>query len=87
WLEKNGIEIITSTPAAGLLYHEADYTGAVAIVVGSEDRGAGSEWLDRSRIKVRIPMNGLADSLNVSVSAAVLAYEALRQRLTRGGGN
>lgn len=85
WLKKNGVDIITSTPAAPLLYHEADYTGACAIVVGSEDKGADSRYLDPSSVKVRIPMNGIADSLNVSVSASILVYEALRQRIARGG--
>lgn len=84
YLSEKAIAIVTSTPSADLLYHEADFTGPVAIVVGSEDRGACSAWMDAASVKVRIPMNGTADSLNVSVSASILLYEAVRQRAGRG---
>lgn len=80
WLEANGISVITATPFAALPYTEADYTNAVAIVVGSEDRGAGDRWLGPAAERVRIPMLGRGDSLNVSAAATILLYEALRQR-------
>ena len=57
-----------------------DLAGALAIAVGSEDAGLPEKWLGMAATQVHIPMKGLADSLNVSVSAALLLYEALRQR-------
>lgn len=80
WLEANGISVITATPLAALPYTEADYTSGVAIVVGSEDRGAGDRWLGPAAVQVRIPMLGRGDSLNVSAAATILLYETLRQR-------
>jgi TrmH family RNA methyltransferase len=59
----------------------AGLTGPTAIVVGSEARGLPAAWLDRADVRVRIPMFGRADSLNVATSAAILLYEAVRQRL------
>ena len=67
---------------APIAYTEADLTGAVAIVLGSEAEGLTSTWRDGSTA-VHIPMRGVADSLNVSASAAILFYEALRQRRQR----
>jgi TrmH family RNA methyltransferase len=52
----------------------------VAFLLGAEDRGLPEAWLKRAQARVRIPMRGRADSLNVAVSAALLLYEALRQR-------
>ena len=80
WLKARKVAIVTPSPAAGALYFEADFTRPCAIVVGSEDSGLGPEWLDASEVSVRIPMRGAADSLNVSATAAILLYEALRQR-------
>jgi len=85
WLKSRGIRIVVTTPAADTPYTEADLTGPTAIVVGSEDRGVGRDWLDAADIAVRIPMHGAADSLNVAQSATILAYEALRQRTAVGG--
>jgi TrmH family RNA methyltransferase len=59
---------------------DVDLSGPVAIVVGSEADGLGTRWVGDDVIGVRIPMRGAADSLNVSVAAAVLLYEARRQR-------
>jgi RNA methyltransferase, TrmH family len=61
-------------------YTDADLRGAVAIAVGSEAAGLGAAWSAASTDAVRVPMHGIADSLNVSVAAAVLLYEARRQR-------
>jgi TrmH family RNA methyltransferase len=52
--------------------------------VGPEHEGLSAAWLEAAQTKVRIPMQGQADSLNVSVSAALLLYEAFRQRISRG---
>jgi TrmH family RNA methyltransferase len=80
WLKARNIAIITTSPTAAALYTEADFTAPGAIVVGSEDKGLGHAWLEAADLSVRIPMRGAADSLNVSVTAAILLYEALRQR-------
>ena len=69
---------------AGLSYTDADLRGAVAIVLGSEAEGLSDAWRGDNVTDVRIPMLGVADSLNVSVSAAILFYEALRQRGAAG---
>ena len=80
WLKSRNVAIIATSPAAEALYTEADFTRPCAIVVGSEDAGLGQEWREASDHQVSIPMKGAADSLNVSVTAAILLYEALRQR-------
>jgi TrmH family RNA methyltransferase len=80
WLGGRGIAVVAATPDATTPYTEADLAAPAAIVVGREDLGLGAEWLKAARAKVRIPMKGSADSLNVSVAAAVLLFEALRQR-------
>ena len=83
WLQEQGIAIIAARVDASFDYTKADYSGAVAIALGSEARGLSDAWSELARASVRVPMLGVADSLNVSVTAAVLFYEALRQR-TRG---
>ncbi len=65
---------------APTVYTEADLTGGIAIVLGSEADGLSAPWRDAGSTAVHIPMLGIADSLNVSASAAILFYEALRQR-------
>lgn len=61
-------------------YHEQNYRGPCAIVVGTEATGLSQEWLRSADQKIIIPMSGSIDSLNVSVSAAILVFEAKRQR-------
>lgn len=80
WLQERGIAIIAARVDASVDYTEADYSGAVAIALGSEARGLSDAWAELARASVRVPMLGVADSLNVSATAAVLFYEALRQR-------
>ncbi len=63
-------------------YYRIDCTGPTAIVVGTEATGLSAEWLDGCDESVVIPMEGSIDSLNVSVSAAILIFEAKRQRAT-----
>ncbi len=84
WLKAHGIAIAATTPDAEMSWNEVDLASPSAIVLGSEDRGLGDEWLKAAEFRVRIPMRGIADSLNVSSAAAVLLYEALRQRLRSG---
>jgi TrmH family RNA methyltransferase len=80
WLRDKGIAIIAARVDGSIDYPEADYSGAVAIALGSEARGLSDAWGELARASVRVPMLGVADSLNVSATAAVLFYEALRQR-------
>jgi RNA methyltransferase, TrmH family len=80
WLREHGIRILAARVGGGRAYTEADLTGSVAIVVGSEAEGLTDAWLSPDIEAIHLPMLGVADSLNVSVSAAVLVYEARRQR-------
>jgi len=81
WITARGLRIVAATPGATALVTDADLTGPVAIAVGAEQAGLPADWLERADVRVRIPMFGRADSLNVSASAAILTYEAVRQRL------
>ena len=78
WVRDHGAVIVAS-PDADTTYWDTDLTGSVSIVIGSEHHGLSDSWEDTGT-PVRIPMAGDADSLNASVSAAVLLYEAVRQR-------
>ena len=79
WCRKSGITVVGGYPAASTELWDAPMTGAVAMLVGAEDAGISAAW-DDVATPVRIPMAGAADSLNASVSAALLLYEAKRQR-------
>ncbi|MGC8905647.1 TrmH family RNA methyltransferase [Thermus sp.] len=78
-LEKD-LLLVAATPQGERVYWEEDYRKGVAFLLGAEDQGLPPEWLARAHARVRVPMRGQADSLNVSVTAALLLYEALRQR-------
>lgn len=80
WLKENGIQIYCTYLDASVNYLEADFTKPCAIVMGSEAEGLSQKWIQSSDKNIIIPMHGIADSLNVSVSSAVVVYEALRQR-------
>jgi TrmH family RNA methyltransferase len=80
FLKSKKIKICASQPSASKLYTQVNFKGAWALALGSEDRGLSDSWLALADMTVKIPMNGVADSLNVSISAAIILYEALRQR-------
>ncbi|WP_134772138.1 TrmH family RNA methyltransferase [Ornithinimicrobium flavum] len=80
WLRERGIPLVAATPDTEVTHTEVDYRGPVAIVVGTEKTGLTAEVLTAAQHRVRIPMVGLANSLNVATSAAVIVYEAVRQR-------
>lgn len=80
WLVDRGIRPVAAIVDSAIPYTDADLTGPVAIVLGSEAGGLSGRWRDRSVTAVSIRMAGVADSLNVSIAAAVLLYEAVRQR-------
>ncbi len=80
WLHAQGLRIVAATPAAAQSYTEVDLRGPIAIAVGAEDTGLSAGFLAQADLTVRIPMVGRVNSLNVSASAALLLYEAVRQR-------
>lgn len=80
WLKTRAIRVLAATPAAEVVYSRVDLRGPVAIAVGTEDEGLSDFWMSNADIKVRIPMLGRVSSLNVSVSTALIVYEAVRQR-------
>jgi TrmH family RNA methyltransferase len=80
WLDERGIAIVAAIPEASESHTDADLTGPLALVVGTEHEGLTSVAERRAGSRVRIPMTGRVNSLNVSVSLAVLIYEAVRQR-------
>jgi TrmH family RNA methyltransferase len=81
WLADRQIQIVATTPHTDMLYTQADLTRATAIVLGTEQYGLSAVWLQRATVKVRIPMLGQADSLNVAAAATILLYETVRQRM------
>jgi TrmH family RNA methyltransferase len=80
WLLGAGVRVVASRVDAATLHVDADLKGAVALVLGSEASGLADVWHSPTVEGVRLPMLGAADSLNVSAAAAVLLYEAWRQR-------
>ena len=80
WLVAHGLSILTAQLQDSVLYYETDMVRPTALVFGTEDQGLSDFWRERADAHIRIPMAGQMDSLNVSVSAAILAFEAVRQR-------
>jgi TrmH family RNA methyltransferase len=80
WLSHNKIKSLAATPEADKLYTEVNYKGGIAVVVGEEHGGLSKDWLEKADEKIKIPMAGKIDSLNVSVSTAIILFEAVRQR-------
>lgn len=80
WLSDRDVRTFAATPAADRLHWEADYRGACALAIGSEQYGLSETFLEAADERVRIPMLGDADSLNAAMAAGVMLYEAIRQR-------
>lgn len=80
WLRARGIALLATTPAATQSFTDLDLTGPLAILVGEEKYGLSRFWLEQADVRALIPMSGKVNSLNVSVSAALLVYEAVKQR-------
>lgn len=80
WLKSRQVRILAATPLAGTRYSDVDMAQPTAIAVGTEDEGLSDFWLSNADVKVKIPMLGRVNSLNVSVSTALIVYEAVRQR-------
>ena len=84
FLKKQGIQILTAQLQDSELYYATDMTRSTAIVMGTEATGLSDSWRKAADRHIRIPMIGRIDSLNVSVSAAILMYEVVRQRSLQG---
>ena len=80
FLKENNIQILTAQLQDSELYYDTDMKCGTAIVMGTEATGLTDIWRKAADAHIRIPMLGITDSLNVSVSAAILLYEAVRQR-------
>ena len=80
YLRDSGFHVVAATEHATANYTEVDMTAPVAIVMGSEEKGIYEQNLRICSHQVRIPMSGVIESLNVSVAAGVMLYEAVRQR-------
>jgi TrmH family RNA methyltransferase len=80
WLKKNNITVYAAELESSEWYYDEDYTKGSAIVMGTEATGLSNFWLNKADKRIKIPMKGIADSLNVSVSTAIITFEAMRQR-------
>ena len=80
WLRENDIKIYCTYLKASIDYLEADFRQGSAIVMGTEATGISDIWVDAADQNLILPMNGIADSLNVSVTTAIVVFEAIRQR-------
>lgn len=83
FLKDSGIQLVACTEKTEETMYKADYTSPTAIIMGSEEDGVSQEFLKMSDIKVNIPMKGEIASLNVSVAAGIIIYEAIRQRVSQ----
>jgi TrmH family RNA methyltransferase len=83
WLRSNKIRIVAGTPSADESYHQVNLKESIAIAVGTEDNGLTDFWMRNADVKVKIPMIGKVNSLNVSIATALLLYESVRQRTTK----
>lgn len=83
WLRRNHIQVLAATPHTDFEYYQVDLRKGTALVVGTEQYGLTDTWMSAADVKVKIPMLGQADSLNVASATTILLYEAVRQRLAR----
>lgn len=80
FLKEQNITLAAATPDATLEYTQADFNVPIAIAVGTEQLGLSETWMRQADCQVRIPMHGIADSLNVASATTLLLYEVVRQR-------
>ena len=80
FLKEKNINIYGAALTASVAYQTIDFKKSTAIVVGTEATGLTNEWLENTTKNIIIPMRGAIDSMNVSVSAAIILFEAVRQR-------
>jgi TrmH family RNA methyltransferase len=79
-LRQHNIQILAATPNTENLFTAVDLRQPIAIAVGTEDEGLTDFWMQQADLQVKIPMFGQVNSLNVSTSTAIIAYEVVRQR-------
>ncbi|TWT39094.1 TrmH family RNA methyltransferase [Blastopirellula retiformator] len=82
FLRKHGVQMFAARVEGAVSYEQVRFDGPTALILGSEAEGLSDRWLADDVTNIRLPMRGIADSLNVSTTAAVLLYEADRQRQT-----
>lgn len=80
WLAAQKIRVLAATPSAEAIYSDENLRDPIAIAVGTEDVGLTDFWMSNADVQVKIPMMGKVNSLNVSVSTALIVYESVRQR-------
>lgn len=80
FLKEKNIQVVAATPAADAEFTDTNLSGSIAIAVGTEQLGLTDLWMSAADIQVRIPMHGVADSLNVATATTLLLYEVVRQR-------
>ncbi|MBL8101856.1 MAG: RNA methyltransferase [Anaerolineales bacterium] len=80
WLRLRKMRILAATPSAEVLYTDVNMNEPIAVAVGTEDEGLTDFWMQNADVKVRIPMLGKVNSLNVSIATALITYESVRQR-------
>ena len=80
WLRSKKMRVLAATPSAEVFYTDVDLKEPIALAVGTEDEGLTDFWMQNADIKVKIPMMGRVNSLNVSIATALITYEAVRQR-------
>lgn len=80
FLKNSGLHLVAATEKTNNIYYNARFNNPLAIILGSEEKGISEKLLDQADEKIRIPLNGKIESLNVSVSAGILLFEAARQR-------
>ena len=83
YLKDNGFKVIAATEKANESYFSTSYTGSIAVILGSEDTGASKASLELADELVKIPILGRIESLNVSAAAAVIMFEAVKQRMAK----
>lgn len=81
FLQQSGIQIVAASEKANDFYYKVDFTIPTAILMGAEDKGVDLEYLKVADQMVKIPLLGEIESLNVSVAASILIYEAVKQRM------
>jgi TrmH family RNA methyltransferase len=84
FLRAHRFAILAATPHTDKLHTDVDLTGNVALVMGTEQYGLSETWMQAADLRVRIPMLGQADSLNVAAATTILLFEAVRQRVAAG---
>jgi 23S rRNA (guanosine2251-2'-O)-methyltransferase len=81
FLQQSGVQVFAATEKAQKLYYDVDYTQPCAIVMGNEETGISKEVLHHSDEKIKLPIEGKTESLNVSVACGAILYEAMRQKI------